>query len=81
MYTVLLHKKAVKDKQLLKDVSLDKKAKELLAILAENPFQNPPPFEALVGNLKGFYSRRINYQHRLVYSVDTKHQIVKVFSM
>ncbi len=48
---------------------LEKKARELLKIIAGNPFQNPPPYEALVGNLSGFYSRRINIQHRLVYSV------------
>ena len=47
----------------------DSKAKNLLNIVAENPFQNPPPYEGLVGNLNSYYSRRINIQHRLVYQV------------
>ena len=69
MYLVKFSKQADKDKKLLKGVGLDKKAKELLNIIVENPFQTPPPYEALVGNLNGFYSRRINLQHRLVYEV------------
>ncbi len=48
---------------------MDSKAKELIEVVRENPFQNPPPYEGLVGNLKGFFSRRINLQHRLVYQV------------
>ena len=53
----------------LKSVRLDEKAKTLIERIKENPFQNPPPYEALVGNLQGVYSRRINIQHRLVYQV------------
>ena len=53
----------------LKSVHLDEKAKILIDVIRENPFQNPPPFEALMGNLQGAYSRRINIQHRLVYEV------------
>lgn len=69
MYIVRFSKQADKDKKLLKNAGLDKKAKALLNIIAEEPFKNPPPYEVLVGNLDGFYSRRINLQHRLVYEV------------
>lgn len=69
MYLVKFSKQAEKDKQRLKAAGLEKKARELLDILLQDPFQNPPPYEKLVGNLKGNYSRRINIQHRLVYSV------------
>lgn len=69
MYIVKFSKQADKDKKLLKGSGLDKKAKELLNIIVGNPFQNPPPYEELVGNLDGFISRRINLQHRLVYEV------------
>ena len=53
----------------LEDIGWDKKAKELLKIIRENPFQNPPPYEKLIGDLKGLYSKRINIQHRIVYAV------------
>ena len=69
MYLVKFGKQAEKDKQRLKAAGLEKKARELLDILLQDPFQNPPPYEKLVGNLKGNYSRRINIQHRLVYAV------------
>ena len=69
MYIIRFSKQADKDKKLLKGAGLDSKAKKLLNIIAENPFQNPPPYEGLVGNLNGYYSRRINIQHRLVYQV------------
>lgn len=69
MYLVKFSKQAEKDKKLLKRAGLERKAKELLNILVINPLQNPPPYEVLVGNLNGFYSRRINLQHRLVYEV------------
>lgn len=69
MYIIRFSKQADKDKKLLKGAGLDSKAKKLLSIIAQNPFQNPPPFEGLVGNLNGYYSRRINIQHRLVYQV------------
>lgn len=69
MYIVRFSKQADKDKKLLKRAGLDRKAKELLNIIAKDPFMNPPPYEGLVGNLAGYYSRRINLQHRLVYSV------------
>ena len=69
MYRIVNDKQAVKDIKNLKSVRLDEKAKKLIEIIKENPFQNPPLYEALVGNLQGVYSRRINIQHRLVYQV------------
>jgi toxin YoeB len=60
---------------------LKEKAEELLAVLEENPFQNPPPYEKLVGDLSGAYSRRINIQHRLVYEVIESEQVVKIIRM
>lgn len=69
MYRIVYEKQAVRDIKNLKSVRLDVKAKKLVELLKENPFQNPPPCEALVGNLQGVYSRRINIQHRLVYQV------------
>ena len=69
MYRIVYNKQAVKDIKNLKSAGLDRKAKELIEILRENPFMNPPPYEGLVGNLKGFFSRRINIQHRLIYQV------------
>ena len=64
-----MKKQAVKDRPLIKSAGLEKKTRELIDIIAINPFQDPPPYEALVGNLSGFYSRRISIKHRLVYSV------------
>lgn len=69
MYLIRFSKQADKDKTLLKGAGLDSKTKKLLNIIMENPFITPPPYESLVGNLEGFYSRRINLQHRLVYEV------------
>lgn len=69
MYRIVYEKQAVRDIKNLKSVRLDVKAKKLVELRKENPFQNPPPYEALVGNLQGVYSRRINIQHRLVYQV------------
>ena len=69
MYLIKFSKQADKDKKLLKGARLDGKAKELLNIIANDPFKEPPPYEKLVGNLSGFYSRRINIQHKLVYEI------------
>ena len=69
MFRIVYEKQAVKDIKNLKSTGLDKKAKELIDIIKNNPFQTPPVYEGLVGNLQGFYSRRINIQHRLVYQV------------
>ena len=74
-------KQAKKDAKKLSASGLRLKAEELLAILAENPFQNPPPYEKLVGDLTGAYSRRINIQHRLVYQIIEEERVVKVIRM
>ena len=74
-------KQAKKDAKKLSASGLRPKAEELLAILAENPYQNPPPFEKLVGDLTGAYSRRINIQHRLVYQIIEEERVVKVIRM
>ncbi len=74
-------KQAQKDAKKLASSNLKEKAEELLAILEENPFQNPPPYEKLVGDLSGAYSRRINIQHRLVYEVIESEQVVKIIRM
>lgn len=76
MYTVLFSKQAEKDKELLKRAGLEIKAKHLLDILMKNPFKVPPPYEKLIGDLKGLYSRRINITHRIVYRVHDKNVIV-----
>ena len=81
MYEVKLSKRAQKDLQKLKQSGLSKKAKSLVDILKENPWQNPPPYEKLVGDLNGFYSRRINVQHRLVYKVYEDEEAVAIYSM
>ncbi|HHX99193.1 TPA: Txe/YoeB family addiction module toxin [Candidatus Dojkabacteria bacterium] len=81
MYKVFLSKKALKDRKLLKEAGLEKKARGLLKVLTEDPFQTPPSYESLRGELEGYYSRRINIQHRLVYSVDRKMNEVFVYRM
>ena len=81
MYQIYFSHQAMKDRKRIAQAGLEKRAKSLLAILAENPFQNPPPYEKLVGNLSEFYSRRINLQHRLVYAVDQEAQTVKVLRL
>jgi Txe/YoeB family toxin of toxin-antitoxin system len=71
----------VKDAKKLAAAGLKEKAQDLLAVLERDPFQNPPPFEKLVGDLEGAYSRRINIQHRLVYEVFRKEKTVRVLRM
>ena len=80
-WEVVYAKHAQKDAQKLSASGLKSKAQELLVIIKENPFQNPPPYEKLVGDLSGSYSRRINIQHRLVYEVIQEQKIVKVLRM
>jgi toxin YoeB len=80
-WVVVFAKHALKDAQKLAAGGLKAKAQELLSILRENPFQNPPPYEKLVGDLAGAYSRRINIQHRLVYEVLPAQNTVKVLRM
>ena len=80
-WSVVYTKQAAKDAARIKSSGLKEKTQKLLDILEKNPFQNPPPFEKLVGDLAGAYSRRINIQHRLVYQVLKKEKIVKVLRM
>ena len=78
---VVYSKHAQKDPNKLAAAVLKDKALDLLEVLAVDPFQNPPPYEKLVGDLAGTYSRRINIQHRLVYEVFAKERIVRVLRM
>ena len=80
-YKILYSKSAIKDAKKLTNASLDKKAKELIEILKKDPLKNPPPYEKLVGNLSGSYSRRINIQHRLVYEVKEEDKVVRISRM
>lgn len=72
MYLIKYDKQAQKDAKNLKAAKLDTKAKEIIETLKENPLKNPPPYEELVGNLAGLYSRRINLKHRIVYEIIEK---------
>ena len=80
-WRVVFTKQAQRDARNLVSSGLKEKAQTLLAILAENPFQTPPSYETLVGDLAGAYSRRINIQHRLVYQVLHVDNTVKVLRM
>ena len=80
-WRVVFAKQAQKDARNLASAGLKKKAQLLLDVLAEDPFRTPPPFEKLVGDLSGTYSRRINIQHRLVYQVLAEERTVKVLRM
>lgn len=81
MYDVKLTNKQIKLIKSLKNNNLVDKIKDLLYILRENPYQNPPPYEKLTNNLKGKYSRRINIKHRLVYEVLEENKIVNILSI
>lgn len=81
MYTIVYTKKAAADIPNLKSAKLDTKAKALIEILRENPYQTPPPYEKLIGDLQGAYSRRINVKHRLVYEVLEEVNTVKIISL
>ena len=80
-WRLLYTKQARKDAKKIAATGLKPKAQELLAVLADDPFQSPPPFEKLVGDLRGACSRRINIQHRLVYQVLVDEHAVKVLRM
>jgi len=80
-WEIVYAKPALKDAKKLAASGLKQKTQDLLAILADNPFQNPPPDEKLVGDLVGAYSRRINIHHRIVYEVFVKEKIVRVLRM
>ena len=74
-------KQAQKDAKKLVSSGLKNKAQALLQVIEQNPYQNPPPYEKLVGDLAGAYSRRINIQHRIVYQVLETEQVVKVLRL
>lgn len=76
-----LYKKATEDVPRLKSANLHEKVKSLIEIIKTNPYQNPPPYEKLVGNLKGAYSRRINIKHRVVYEVCEAEKVVKIINL
>ncbi|MCI5122577.1 MAG: Txe/YoeB family addiction module toxin [Candidatus Electrothrix sp. AUS4] len=81
MWKLVYTKQALKDAKKLSASGLRKKAEKLLDVLKANPYQTPPPFEKLVGDLSGAYSRRINIQHRIVYQVIDSEKIVKVIRL
>lgn len=81
-YKIIATKQALKDKEKIKQFrALERNVKNLIEIIKLNPYQNPPSYEALVGNFKGLYSRRINRQHRLVYRVFEEEKIIIIISM
>jgi Txe/YoeB family toxin of toxin-antitoxin system len=80
-YKILYSKLAIKDAKKLSNINLDKKAKKLIEVIRHDPFKTPPPYEKLVGNLNGAYSRRINIKHRIVYQVKEKEKIVRILRM
>ena len=80
-WALVYSKQALKDAKKLKSAGLKPRAGELLEVLKNDPFQNPPAFEKLVGDLAGAYSRRINIQNRLVYEVFVKERVVRVLRM
>jgi len=80
-WVVVFAKHAIKDAKKIAAAGLKGKAQALIEVLANDPFQNPPPYEKLVGDLEGAYSRRINIQHRLVYEVFKKERTVRVLRM
>ena len=81
MWQLYYTKNAQKDARKLVSSGLKNKAQELLVIIQADPYQNPPPYEKLVGDLSGAYSRRINIQHRLVYQVLEKEKSIKVLRL
>ena len=80
-WELVFTKQAQKDAKKLAGSGLKNKAQVLLEVLADNPFQNPPPYEKLIGDLEGAYSRRITIQHRLVYQVLREEKTVKVIRL
>jgi toxin YoeB len=81
MWKIYYTRQAQKDARKLASSGLKNKAEELLRIISENPYQNPPPYEKLVGDLSGALSRRINIQHRLVYQVYEQEKSVKILRL
>jgi toxin YoeB len=81
MWRVVFTKQAQKDAKKLSTAGLRPKAEKLIEILRENPYQTPPPFEKLLGDLSGAFSRRINIQHRLVYQILNDEKVIKIIRM
>ena len=81
MWIIKYSRQAVKDSKKIQQANLKKNVVRLIAILKVNPFQTPPPYEKLVGDLTGAYSRRINIQHRLVYEVFPSEEVVRILRM
>lgn len=80
-WKLVFTKQAQKDAKKLVRTGLKQKAQILFEVITENPFQNPPPYEKLIGDLAGAYSRRISIQHRLVYQVFQKESVVKIIRL
>lgn len=80
-WKIIYSKYALKDAKKLTESGLKKQTEKLLIVLKKNPFQNPPPYEKLVGDLKGLFSRRINIHHRLIYQVNKDQQLIRVLRM
>lgn len=80
-WSLVYSKYAIKDAKKLSEAGLKDKAQNLLEILEIDPLQNPPPYEKLIGDLKGTYSRRINIQHRIIYEVFRKEKTVRILRM
>ncbi len=81
MWTLIFSKQSLKDAKKLKGSNLWKNAETLLNVLRNNPFQSPPYYEKLVGDLEGIYSRRINIQHRLIYQINKEEKRIRVLRM
>ncbi len=81
MYKIYVTKDAAKDFPKLTASHLDKKVRALIEILKNDPYQNPPSYEKLIGDLNGLYYRRINLKHRLVYEIDEKNKFIKIISV
>lgn len=81
MYQIKYTRQAVKDVEYIKRAGLSEKVQKLISVVKVNPFQNPPPYEKLTGDLKDLYSRRINIQHRLVYEVLEQEHTIKIIRM
>lgn len=81
MYKIVYTRTAVKDVPKLKAAHLDSKAKDLIDLIREDPYQTPPSYEKLVGDFQGLYSKRINVQHRLVYEIIESEKTIKIVSL
>ena len=81
MWNVVYSRQSIRDSKKIEQSNLKQTVKKLIEVIKDDPFQNPPPYEKLVGDLRGKYSRRINIQHRLVYEVFEKENIVRILRM